>query len=193
MRSEEEYSSRSFCGGSSQRGAAASDPFVELLSRYNCRSTSAIGARFTCPPMHQGRWKPSDGLRAMPATWEHPFAGMSSVCDASGMPFGMRISLCALTAIFRNTRTLPISHSANLARDYIAAASSACEKVQRLRVVRVVAGALQRAGIAAVKPVGDRLVRQEMARTRRRPYIFTKAEIQKLLRIAGNLNHPSTP
>ena len=73
-----------------------------------------------------------------------------------------------------------------LARDYIAAAPSAGEKMQRLSVARVVAAALQRAGIAAAKPVGDRLVRQEMARTRRRPYIFTKAEIQRLLRIAGN-------
>jgi integrase len=80
-----------------------------------------------------------------------------------------------------------------LARDYIAIAPAASEKMQRLSVARVVAGALQRAGIAAVKPVGDRLVRQQMVRTRTRPYIYTKADVQKLLRIAGNFGSSKHP
>jgi integrase len=80
-----------------------------------------------------------------------------------------------------------------LAREYVVAAASPAGKLHRLSVTRIVAGALQRAGITVAKPVADRLLLQEVARKRTRPHIYSIAEIQKLLDTARNYKSLAYP
>ena len=175
-----------------QRGAAARNPIVELLSRYNCRSTSAIVRALLAPDAS----KALEALRRPPRYASHLGASIRGHVERMrclGYAFRNEDKFVRFDRYLQEYPDAANRPFEKLARDYSAAASSACEKVQRLRVVRVVAGALQRAGLAAVKPVSDRLVRQEMVRTQRRPYIFTKAEIQTLLRIAGEFESSKYP
>jgi len=175
-----------------QRGAAASNPIAELLSRYNCRSTSAVLRALLAPDSA----KALEGLRRPQRYASHLGAHIRGHIErmrSLGYVFRNEDKLVRFDRYLQgypDAANLPFE---KLARDYIAAAPSAGEKVQRLSVTRVVAGALQRAGLAAVKPVGDRLVRQEMARTRTHPYIYTKVEVQKLLRMAGNFESSKHP
>ena len=168
------------------RNAVASDPIAELRSRYGCRSTSAIVRALLAP----------DSAKALEALRRPPHYGSHLGPYIRGHVERMRCLGYALRnedTFIRFDRYLQEYPDAaeqpfgNLARDYIAAGPSSPEKMQRLSVARVVAGALQRAGLEAVKPVGDRLVRQEALRTRRRPYIYTDADIQNLLKSAGEV------
>jgi integrase/recombinase XerD len=175
-----------------QRGAAASNPIAELLSRYNCRSTSAVLRALLAPDSA----KALEGLRRPPRYASHLGAHIQGHVERMrclGYAFRNEDKLVRFDRYLQeypDAANLPFG---KVARDYIASAPSASEKVQRLSVARVVAGALQRAGLAAVKPVGDRLVRQEMGRARAHPYIYTKTEVQKLLRMAGNFESSKHP
>jgi len=175
-----------------QRGAVARNPIAELLNRYNCRSTSAIVRALLDP----------DSAKALEALRRHPryashlgpyIRGHVERMRCLGYAFRNEDKFIRFDRYLQEYPDAAKQPFGNLARDYIAAASSSQEKMQRLSVARVVAGALQRAGLAAVKPVGDRMVRQEAIRTQRRPYIFTKADIQNLLRIAGEFESSRHP
>jgi hypothetical protein len=85
------------------------------------------------------------------------------------------------------------SSKGNGPRDYAASASSPAGKLNHLRITRVVAKALQRAGVAVTEPATDRLLLQEVARKRIHPYIYSAAEVEKLLDTARSHDSPAAP
>lgn len=175
-----------------RRGAAASNPIAELLSRYNSRSTSAVVRALLDPDPA----KALEALRRPPRYASHLGAcirGHVERMRCLGYAFRNEDKFVRFDRYLQEYPDAANRPFEQLARDYIGIAPAASEKMQRLSVARVVAGALQRAGIAAVKPVGDRLVRQQTARTRTRPYIYTKADVQKLLKMAGNFGASKHP
>lgn len=168
-----------------QRGAVASNPVAELRNRYNCRSTSVLLRALLSPEPA----KALEALRRPPLYASHLGAHIRGHVERMrclGYRFRNEdrfVRFDRYLQEYPDAANLPFE---KLANDYMAAAPSAAEKIGRLKVAQVVAGALQRAGVAAAKPICDRLVRQEAARTRTRPYIYTKADIQELLKMAGN-------
>jgi site-specific recombinase XerD len=175
-----------------ERGAVAENPFAELRERYNCRSTSAVVRALLDP-------KPAEALEALrpqPRYASHLGAHIRGHVERM-RTLGFRyrnddwfVRFDRYLQEYPDAANQPFE---KLAREYVAAASSAAEKLHRLSITRVVAGALQRAGIPAVKPTADRLLRQEAVRKRSRPYIYSTAEIQKLLETAGSYETSEYP
>jgi integrase len=80
-----------------------------------------------------------------------------------------------------------------LIREYIASAPSAAIGVQRIEVGRAIVKELNRRGDTVLPPKRDRLQRQEMIRSRRRPYIYTTEEVGRLLETARRDPAPHAP
>jgi integrase len=175
-----------------ERAIVPENPFSQLRVSYDCPSTAAIARALLDPqpakalealrppPRYASHWGPlirehvermrTLGFRYRNENWFLRFDRyVQRQPDAENAPF------------------------AKLARDYVAAASSAAEKLNRLRLARVVAGALQPAGVAVTKPTADRLLLQEVARKRPRPYIHSIAEIEKLLDTARHYTASKLP
>jgi integrase len=80
-----------------------------------------------------------------------------------------------------------------LVRQYAALASSAATKLERVKLGRVLARALNRRGIPTAAPERDRMLVQETVRMRCRPYIYTEDEIRLLLETARRFPSPKAP
>src|SRR2546430_1306349 len=80
-----------------------------------------------------------------------------------------------------------------LIREYAGCAPSAAGKVQRIQLGRVIAKELNRNGLAVLPPKRDRMLVQEMFRTRRRPHIYTIEEVSRLLETARRDSAPRAP
>lgn len=153
------------------RGIVAQNPFTALRERYNCRSTAAI-TRALLDPLPD---KALEALRPQPRYASHLGPLIREHVERM-RSLGYRYRNEDWFVRFdRYLQQRPGSEAeafAKLSRDYVAAALSPAEKLHRLRVTRVVAGALQRTGIVVMKPVADRLLLQNVARQRARPYIL---------------------
>ena len=80
-----------------------------------------------------------------------------------------------------------------LVRQYASLAGSAAMKLERIKLGRVLARALNRRGIPTAAPERDRMLVQEMVRMRCRPYIYTEDEIRLLLETARRFPSPKAP
>jgi len=162
------------------RGAIASHPFQELREEYECASTAAIIRALLAPD-------PAVALEALrpPPRYASHFGPVIRAHIERMRALGFRYS--DERPFLRFDRYLMARLDAKaqpysqLARDYIAAASSPSGRLHRLCVTRTVARALQRAGAAVVQPPPDRLLSREVERRRVRPYIYSAEEIQALL------------
>ena len=80
-----------------------------------------------------------------------------------------------------------------LVRQYAAAADSAATKLERIKLGRVLAKALNRRGIPTAAPSRDRMLVQEMLRNRCKPYIYSEDEVRLLLETARHFPSPKAP
>lgn len=81
-----------------------------------------------------------------------------------------------------------------LIRTYLAEARSPAGQIERLKVGRILAQEVQRIDPnASDPPAYDRLVKRAMVRERRRPYIYSPEEIDRLLRTAREFPSPHAP
>ena len=174
------------------RGSIAANPVAELRHKYECRSSAAV-------------------LRAL--TNDHPTKVLESLCPLPryGSHLGqiMREHVNRMRTIglrYRHERRFlhfdrflqqrpdavqePLT---TLIREYAADASSAAGKLQRIQLGRVIAKEMNRNGLAVVAPKRDRMVVQEMLRSRRRPHIYTIEEVRRLLETARNDAAPRAP
>ena len=81
----------------------------------------------------------------------------------------------------------------SLIREYAGLASSAATKLERVKLGRVLARALNRSGSPTAAPVRDRMVVQEVTRKRRRPYIYTPEQVRLVLDTARRFPSPKAP
>jgi len=175
-----------------ERGLVASCPFTELRERYQCQSTSAIVRALLEP-------KPMEALEALRPQPRYASHLGPLMCEhVARMRFlGLRYEHEGCFLRFdRFLQKRPGAEAepfAKLSREYADAASSPAGKLARLRVTRVVAQALQRAGEAVAVPAADRLLLQEVTRKRTRPYIYSSAEIEKLLETARSYQSSKAP
>jgi site-specific recombinase XerD len=163
-----------------ERAIVPENPFSQLRVCYDCPSTSAI-ARALLDPQPA---KALEALRPPPryaSHWGPLIREHVERMRTLGFRYRHEDWFLRFDRYLQEQPDVENAPFAKLARGYVAAASSAAEKLNRLRVARVVAGALQRAGVAVTKPTADRLLLQEVARKRPRPYIYSIAEIEKLL------------
>lgn len=162
------------------RGVIGSNPFQELRDQYECPSTTAVVRALLDP-------EPTTALEALrpPPRYASHLGPIIREHVERMRALGFRYS--NERPFLRFDRYLKVQPDAEdkpfsqLARDYIAADPSPAGKLHRLCVTRAVARALQRTGAAVVEPPSDRLLRREVERNRVRPYIYSTAEIQKLL------------
>jgi integrase/recombinase XerD len=80
-----------------------------------------------------------------------------------------------------------------LVRQWAEAASSPDMQVRRLQCGRSLARHLSRTGPISVPPVPNRVLRAEVARRRRKPYIYTVDEVERVLAAARTLPSPHSP
>jgi len=175
-----------------RRGIIAENPFSRLSERYNCRSTSAIVRALLDP-------QPEKALEALrpPLRYASHLGPLIREHVERMRTLGFRYRNEDWFIRFdRYLQERPSAENepfSTLARDYVATAASAVGKLHHLSVTRVVAGALQRAGVAVVKPAADRLLLQEVARKRPCPYIYSTTEIERLLETARGYESAKYP
>jgi site-specific recombinase XerD len=166
-----------------ERGAVSSNPFSGLRERYECHSTSAIVRALLDA-------KPDDALEALrppPRYASHlgPFIrDHVQRMRSLGFRYAHEDWFIRFDRYLQNRPEAKRESFDQLVREYVATANTPAGKLHHLRVARVVASALQRQGIAVTMPGVDRLLLQEVARKRVRPYIYSVAEIEKLLETA---------
>lgn len=166
-----------------KHGVVPVNPFSQLCERYNCRSTAAVARALLDP--HPD--KALEALRPPPRYASHlgPL-----ICEhvermrTLGFRYSHEDWFIRFDLYLQGRPGAQNEHFETLARDYVATASSPAGKLHHLHVTRVVAGALQRTGAAVIKPRADRLLLHEVARKRPQPYIYSVAEITKLLDIS---------
>lgn len=174
------------------RGIVAENPFTQLREHYNCRSTAAIARAL----LHPEPDKALEALRPQPRYASHLGPLIRAHVErmrSLGYRYRNEDWFVRFDRYLQQRPDAEGDAFATVARDYVAAALSPAAKLHRLRVTRVVAGALQRAGVAVAKPAADRLLLQDVARQRARPYIYSTAEIEKILETARNYESSKYP
>ncbi len=175
-----------------ERRIVVSNPFTELRGRYECQSTAAIvRALLDARPE-----KALEALRPPPRYASHlgpVIRGHVERMRTLGYRYRHEDWFIRFDKYLQQRPGAATEPFAVLARDYAASASSAAGKLHHLRVTRVVAKALQRAGVAVTEPATDRLLLQEVARKRIRPYIYSVAEVEKLLEMARSHDSSAAP
>jgi site-specific recombinase XerD len=175
-----------------ERQIVASNPFTELRRRYECRSTAAIVRALLEP--HPA--KALEALRPPPRYASHLGPIIREHVQRMrtlGYRYRHEDWFIRFDKYLQQRPGAETEPFAVLARDYAASAPSAASKLHHLRVTRVVAKALQRAGIAVTEPATDRLLMQEVARKRIHPYIYSTAEVEKLLETARSHDSSALP
>ena len=164
------------------RGALASNPLAELRKKYDCRSTVAIVRALVSK--HPD--KALEALRPLPRYGSHLGPVMHEHVRRM-QTLGLRYHEDRFLQFDRFLQRRPGADKEDfwpLVREYAACARSAARKSRRISIGHVLAKALNRAGSSVVPPARDRLLAQEVRRMRRRPYIYTIEEIQRLLEAA---------
>jgi integrase len=164
------------------REAVASSPLTELRQKYECRSTAAIVRALVSPHPN----KALEALRPLPRYGSH----LGSIIRAhvhSMRALGLRYDENRFLRFDRFLQRRPAAAKENfstLVREYAASARSPAGKLLRIVLGHVLAKAINRAGTPVVLPPRDRMLVSEVRRMRRRPYIYTVEEVQRLLETA---------
>ena len=175
-------------------GAVASNPLAELRHEYGCRSTAAIVRALVSPQPNEAL----EALRPLPRYGSH-LGGIIREHVQRMQTLGLRYDENRFLHFDRFLQRRPGAAKeelSTLVREFAALARSAAGKLRRIDVGRVLANALNRAGSFVVPPARDRMLVQEVRRMRRRPYIYSVAEVQRLLETARRfparkaLQHP---
>jgi integrase/recombinase XerD len=174
------------------RGAIAANPIAELRRKYGCRSSAAVLRALAGKQPH----KALESLRPPLRYGSHLGPIMREHVNrmrTRGLRYRHENRFLQFDRFLQQRPGADKEPLAALIRDYAACASSAAGKVQRIQLGRVIAKELNRSGQAVAAPKRDRVLIQEMLRGRRRPYIYTVEEVQRLLEVARRDSAPRAP
>ena len=174
------------------RGAIVTNPIAELRRKYACRSTAAILRALA-------KAQPSEALAALrppPRYGSHLGSIIREHVNRMrtlGFRYRHENRFVHFDRFLQQRPGADQQPLTTLVREYAAYAPSAAVRVQRIEVGRVIAKELNRRGLAVASPKRDRMVLQEMIRTRRRPHIYTSEEVGRLLETARRDPAPHAP
>jgi integrase len=174
------------------RGAIATNPIAELRRKYECRSTATVlralaNARPT-QALEALRPLPRYGSHLGPIIREHV-----NRMRTLGFRYRHENRFVHFDRFLQQRPAADQQSLTALIRDYAACAPSAAVGVQRIQVGRVIAKEMNRRGLAVAVPRRDRMLQQEMLRSRRRLHIYTVEEIGLLLETARRDPAPHAP
>lgn len=173
------------------RGALPGNPLADLRRKYECRSTAAVLRALASSRPAEAL----EALRPLPRYGSHLGAILRDHVHRM-RTLGLRYDENRFHHFDRFLQRRPEAAKeplSTLVREYAASALSAAGKVQRIQLGRVLAKALNRAGSPVAPPARDRMLVHDMLRMRRRPYIYTLEEVQRLLETARHYPSPKTP
>jgi len=172
------------------RRVLACNPIAQRRRKHSARSTTAVLRAMAMP-------RPEEALQALqpPARYGSHLGAVIREHVERMRTLGFRYDE---NRFLRFDRFLQQSNASKqtfstLVRQYAALASSAATKLERVKLGRVLARALNRRGIPTAAPERDRMLVQETVRMRCRPYIYTEDEIRLLLETARRFPSPKAP
>jgi site-specific recombinase XerD len=174
------------------RGAIATNPIAELRRTYDCRSTAtvlrALASVRPAEALEALRPTPRYGSHLGPIIREHV-----NRMRTLGFRYRHENRFVHFDRFLQQRPDADQQSLTALVREYTACARSAAVRVQRIEVGRVIAKEMNRRGLAVAAPRRDRMLLQEMIRSRRRPYIYSNEEICRLLETARRDPAPNAP
>ncbi len=175
-----------------EQGAIAVNPIAELRRRYECRSTAAI-----LRALSNARPKQLlESLRPLPPYGSHMGSILRehvSRMRTRGLRYRHENRFLHFDRFLQQRQGADRQPLDKLIREYVASAPSAAVGVQRIEVGRAIAKEMNRRGQTVLPPKRDRMLQQEMLRSRRRPHIYTREEVGRLLETARRDPAPHAP
>jgi integrase/recombinase XerD len=175
-----------------ERGTIASNPIAQLREKYECHSTAHVLRALT-------KARPREALEALrppPRYASHLGAIIREHVErmrTRGLRYRHENRFLHFDRFLQQRADAEKKPLPALIREYLACASSAAVRMQRTEVCRTIAKEMNRRGLAALPPRRDRMVMQEMLRSRRRPHIYTVEEVRRLLETARRDAAPHAP
>lgn len=174
-----------------ERRGLVRNPIAERLRKHGARSTTAVLRAMAMP-------RPEEALQALqpPARYGSHLGAVIREHVERMRTLGFRYDENRFLRFDRFLQQQPNAANETLSalvRQYAALANSAATKLERVKLGRVLAKALNRRGIPTAAPERDRMLVQEMSRMRCRPYIYTDDEIRLLLETARHYPSPKAP
>lgn len=159
------------------------NPFAELRKRYECRSTTRIVRALVSEDPSEAlealRPPPRYGSHLGPVMRDH-IQRMRSL----GFHYRHESEFLRFDRFLQERPGAAAESLSKLTREYAAAAGSPALKLERIRLGNIVAGALTRNGVATASIIPDRLLLREVARKSCRPFIYSREQIELLLKTA---------
>jgi integrase/recombinase XerD len=170
----------------------AANPIAELRRKYECRSSAAVLRALASDQPKKAleslRPPPRYGSHLGPIMREHV-----SRMRTRGLRYRHESRFLHFDRFLQQRPGADQESLTMLIREYAVCAPSAAGKVQRIQLGRVIAKELNRSGQAVAAPKRDRVLVQEMLRSRRRPHIYTVEEVRRLLEAARRDPAPRAP
>ena len=171
-----------------ERRVLACNPIAERRRKHSARSTTAVLRAMTMP-------QPEKALQGLqpPARYGSHLGAVIREHVERMRTLGFRYDDNRFLRFDRFLQQQPDAAKQTfsaLVRQYASLADSAAMKLERIKLGRVLARALNRRGIPTAAPERDRMLVQEMVRMRCRPYIYTEDEIRLLLETARRFPSP---
>jgi len=157
-----------------KRGAIAGNPIAELRRKYECRSTAPILSALAGPRHKQVL----ESLRPLPRYGSHIGSIIRKHVERMrtlGLRYRQENRFLHFDRFLQQRQGADREPLDKLIREYVSDAGSAAMRMQRIDVCRAIAKELNRRGEAVTPPRRDRMMVQEMIRSRRRP-TFTHAK-----------------
>jgi integrase/recombinase XerD len=171
-----------------ERRVLACNPIAERRLKHSARSTTAVLRAMAMPLPEEAL----QALQPMPRYGSHLGAVIREHVERM-QTLGFRYNETRFLRFDRFLQRQPEAAKqtlSTLVRQYASLAGSAATKLERIKLGRVLARALDRRGIPTAAPERDRMLVQEMVRMRYRPYIYTEDEIRMLLETARRFPSP---
>ncbi len=174
-----------------ERRVLACNPIAERRRKHSARSTTAVLRAMTMP-------QPEKALQALqpPARYGSHLGAVIREHVERMRTLGFRYDDNRFLRFDRFLQRQPDAAKqtfSTLVRQYASLAGSAATKLERIKLGRVLARALNRRGVPTAAPERDRMLVQEMVRMRCRPYIYTEDEVRLLLKTARHYPSPKAP
>lgn len=172
-------------------GSIVNNPLAELRREYNCRSTAAIVRALFSPQPNEAL----EALRPLPRYGSH-LGDIIRKHVQRMQTLGLRYDenrFLRFDRFLQRRAGAAQEELSTLVREYAALGRSAAGKLIRLDVGRALVKALTRTGSLVVPPARDRMLVQQVRNQRRRPYIYSVQEVQRLLETARRFPARKTP
>jgi site-specific recombinase XerD len=167
-------------------------PLQHLQRKYECRSIRAIaGALMSLNPNQA-----LEALRPLPRYGSHLGAVIRQHIQRMrtlGYRYGHEAAFLHFDRFLQERVGASQESLETLIREYVARASSPNGKLRRLILGRLLAKALNRHGVPVAVPRIDRLWLRQDRNNRCHPYIYTVAEVERLLETARRYPSPRAP